>query len=310
MMRIYRVTTPSPMLQARRLPLVPRCNSFKNYFSRLPTEIQLLIIELALLHELNKPKTISICAAHTSTQIRTAPFPPLFHVNKLFRLEATRLSITHNSLVPLLAAHRSKHIDLTGYTHLRCLVIARAAAHMYALIATYISKFRASQKYHGNHLFDPETQLFELDISHRELWHNAFLRLSPALLNHIRYLQLIVKIDVKRPQMPIWNYVGKTKALNQLPIMMPNLELVIVKRADFCWLRVDREMYGMKQWLVGKKWEDLRVHFMVVRSGQILKKKRYSDKAMVEYWPKWKAWVGEECEEKSRQVEVKRARTW
>ncbi|KAF2819609.1 hypothetical protein CC86DRAFT_412912 [Ophiobolus disseminans] len=244
----YRPILTSPELQARCPRRPCACRTFEKYFNLLPTELKLLIIRHALDHEFSTPRTNSIhIRPDTCICVKTLAFPPGFHVSVLFRHEALRLAQRQELLTPLLAAQRSTEYRLTHASRLEGAVV-----HVYSRIATYLSNHLSKNKYPGPHLFNLDTCLLSLTLTHNFFWLNAFLRLSPALRSRIRYLQLVVERMPKYPQVPIWTLPAYARELDMLPQLMPALELVIMKREDFRMLPVCVEMYGNRWWLMGR----------------------------------------------------------
>jgi hypothetical protein len=160
-------------------------------FESLIPEIQLLVILFAFENECYTPSTVSaeihlICP----TKMRTAPVPPLFHVNFLFRTEAMELAARIRCLEPLLAPTRTTQ-------HL--LPRNRLRQRLYKRALNYDFERRSSKtKRRPNlHFFNPLIELLSLDAIIKRSWANMALNLSPELRNTTRFLQLIVRRDEK-----------------------------------------------------------------------------------------------------------------
>jgi len=266
---------------------------FDQYFNRLPTELQLLILHCALFHEVFNPRTISISIPLClPTEIRTPALPPLFHVNTLFRREAMQTAEKKGLFIPLLSASRSANVgtNILPFTGDLDFVLVSIAVRL----GSAMSKILRKRKPKVLHLFNPNTDLVSLDVSRQAFWLNAFLRISPVLRSQIRYLQLVVGKD--RPYSgPMWTLSMYQWELDLLPGLMPNLKLVIAKREDFALGEGEIRDYARREWLKERDCKELGVKFMRVREGRLEMGKEESDGAMVEYHEKWVEWLGDEA---------------
>jgi hypothetical protein len=145
--------------------------------------IRILIIQFSLENETNFPSTVSAAiSVLLSTKLLTAPVPPLFHVNRLFRTEAMELAAHRDFLAPLLASTRTTKymiaVEFLGRSLYKCFIRScwRAGSHILAIR-------RPKQC-----LFNPQIDLLSLDVRDHPPWSNAVLRVSLEPPNKTRYL--------------------------------------------------------------------------------------------------------------------------
>jgi hypothetical protein len=226
------------------------CTKFDQCFGRLPTELQSMIIDFALSHGLTKPRTVTISTGDAlRTTVRTPPLVPLFHISTFFRYEALKISQRRTCLAPL-ASHRSTKLGENVSQHFQPRITSIIAR--FARLGAFLSKTSLIPRYPGPHLFNAETCQLELDLTRSYLWFNAFLRVSPAICGRVKYPKIVTKGDGWCPHVPLV-YHGSFRAdIGLLPSVMPNLELLILKRDKL---------------VVRSEWIDVR-HGQVGRTGR------------------------------------------